>query len=183
MEIDVNDQSKINDTRKQRIDFAGPYYVAGQQIMTRKDETAINGPDDFKSGDKKVCSATGSTPAANIQKYLKDPANPGDQLVLFDVYQKCADALKAGDVDAVTTDNVILTGFVATNPNDFKLVGTKFTVEPYGIGLKKGDDQFREFINGVLEKIATDGRYAKAWTDTAGQFDPAIPAAPAIDRY
>jgi len=170
----------INDTRKQRVDFAGPYYVAGQQIMTRKDDNSITGPDSFKDGTKKVCSVTGSTPAANIAKYLKDQAT---QLVLFDVYSKCADALKTKQVDAVTTDNVILTGLISTDPTSFKLVGTKFTNEPYGIGVKKGDDKFRAFVNDVLEKIAKDGRYAKAWTTTAGKFDADVPEAPAVNRY
>jgi glutamate transport system substrate-binding protein len=170
----------INDERKKKVDFAGPYYEAGQQIMTRKDDSSITGPDSFKDGAKKVCSVTGSTPAKNIEPYLKDVAS---QLVLFDGYSKCADALKTKQVDAVTTDNVILTGFVANSPNDFKLVGTKFTKEPYGIGLKKGDTKFRTFLNDTLEKIAKDGRYAKAWTSTAGKVDPNTPTAPAVNRY
>jgi len=170
----------INDTRKQRVDFAGPYYVAGQQILTRKDDTSITGPDSFKDGTKKVCSVAGSTPATNIEKYLKDKAS---QLVTFDVYSKCADAVKNKQVDALTTDNVILSGFVSDNPNDFKLVGEKFTQEPYGIGLKKGDTAFRTFINDTLEKIAKDGRYETAWKDTVGKVDPKTPTAPAVNRY
>ncbi len=170
----------INDERKKRVDFAGPYYVAGQQIMTRKGDSSITGPDSLRDGTKKVCSVTGSTPAKNIEQYLKDKVT---QLVLFDVYSKCADALKNNQVDAVTTDNVILTGLVASSPGDFQLVGTKFTQEPYGVGLKKGDTAFRTFVNDVLEKIGTDGRYAKAWTATAGKFDPGTPTAPAVNRY
>jgi glutamate transport system substrate-binding protein len=170
----------INDTRKQRVDFAGPYYVAGQQIMTRKGDNSITGPESFKDGTKKVCSVTGSTPAKNIEQYLKDKAT---QLVLFDVYTKCADAVKNKQVDAVTTDNVILSGFVSQSPNDFQLVGSKFTQEPYGIGVKKGDTEFRTFINDVLEKIAKDGRYEKAWKDTVGKVDQNTPTPPAVNRY
>jgi glutamate transport system substrate-binding protein len=170
----------INDKRKERIDFAGPYYVAGQHILVRADDNSITGPDSFKAGDKKVCSVQGSTPAANIEKYL---ANKGTQLVLFDVYQKCVDALTNMQVDAVTTDNVILTGFIAKNEGKFKLAGEKFTEEPYGIGVKKGDTAFRNFINDLLEKIYTDGRYEKAWKDTAGKFDESTPKGPAVNRY
>jgi glutamate transport system substrate-binding protein len=170
----------INDKRKERIDFAGPYYVAGQHIMVKADDTSITGPDSFKTSGKKVCSVAGSTPAANIEKYLADKVA---QLVVFDVYQKCVDALTGGQVDAVTTDNVILTGFIAKNEGKFKLAGQKFTDEPYGIGVKKGDTAFRDFINDTLEKIYTDGRYAKAWTDTAGKFDSAVPTGPSINRY
>ncbi|HLL67585.1 MAG TPA: glutamate ABC transporter substrate-binding protein [Micromonosporaceae bacterium] len=170
----------INDKRKERIDFAGPYYVAGQHILVRKDESAITGPDSFKDGAKKVCSVTGSTPANTIKKYLQ---NEGSQLVLFDVYSKCIDALKQKLVDAVTTDNVILLGFIANNADQFKLAGEKFTEEPYGIGLKKGDTAFRTFINDTLEKAAEDGRYEKAWKDTAGKFDEKVPTAPPVNRY
>jgi glutamate transport system substrate-binding protein len=170
----------INDKRKQRIDFAGPYYVAGQDIMVKKDDSSITGPDSFKDGTKKVCSVTGSTPAEKIKTFVKDGAS---QLVLFDVYSKCADALKSGQVDAVTTDNVILLGLIDQNKEDFKLVGEPFTEEPYGIGLKKGDDKFRDFINDTLEDAAKDGSYEKAWKDTAGKVSPDTPTLPAIDRY
>jgi glutamate transport system substrate-binding protein len=170
----------INDKRKQIIDFAGPYYTAGQTILVRASDNSITGPDSFKDGTKKVCSVTNSTPAAKITEFLKDKAT---QLVLFDVYSKCIDALKQRQVDAVTTDNVILTGFMSTNEGQFKLAGEPFTQEPYGIGLKKGDNAFRTFINDTLEKAFTDGRYEQAWKDTAGKVDPDAPTPPSIDRY
>ncbi len=168
----------INDTRKQRVAFAGPYYVAGQDILVKAGDTSITGPDSFKDGTKKVCSVTGSTPAANIVQYLKDKL----QLVLFDVYSKCVDALKGGQVDAVTTDNVILLGYASKEPSVLKVVGKPFTQEPYGIGVKKDDTGFREFVNATLEKIYADGRYAKAWKDTVGDVAPA-PTGPGINRY
>jgi glutamate transport system substrate-binding protein len=170
----------INDKRKEKIDFAGPYYVAGQTILVKSSDSSITGPDSFKDGTKKVCSVTNSTPAANIEKYVKDKAT---QLVLFDKYGKCLDALKGGQVDAITTDNVILTGYISQNQGQFKLAGSTFTQEPYGIGLKKGDDKFRAFINDTLEKAFTDGRYLQAWKDTAGKFDTNPPATPTINRY
>ena len=168
----------INDTRKQRISFAGPYYVAGQDILVRKDDTSITGPDSFKDGTKKVCSVTGSTPAKKIEEYVKDKA----QIVLFGGYAECVEALKTKTVDAVTTDNVILLGFAAQEPNAVKTLNKPFTQEPYGIGVKKDDKAFRDFINDVLEKIYKDGRYAKAWADTVGNVAPA-PTGPSVSRY
>jgi glutamate transport system substrate-binding protein len=165
----------INDTRKQRITFAGPYYTAGQDLMVKKDNSDITGPETLKG--KKVCSVTGSTPAENIREYLASP----DQLTLFDEYSQCADSLENGQVDAVTTDNVILLGLIDKAPNDFKLVGKPFTEEPYGIGVKKGDTKFCEFINTTL-KDSKDA-YEKAWKDTAGKFDPNDPKIPTVDRY
>ena len=161
----------INDKRKQRITFAGPYYIAGQQLMVKADNTKINGPADLKANpDQKVCSVTGSTPSEQIKSYLASDA----QLVLFDVYDKCANALRTGQVDAVTTDNVILLGFVAKSDGAFKLVGEQFTKEPYGIGIPKGDVKFCEFINKTLRD--NEAAYNKAWADTAGKVEGAAPA-------
>ncbi|MFI7078253.1 glutamate ABC transporter substrate-binding protein [Micromonospora sp. NPDC049903] len=170
----------INDTRKERIDFAGPYYIAGQTILVRADESEITGPDSFKTTTKKVCSVQGSTPAKNIEPYL---SNVAEQLVVFDVYTKCLDALKGGQVDAITTDNVILTGYMSQNEGQFKLAGETFTEEPYGIGLKKGDNDFRTFLNDTLEASFTDGRYLEAWKNTAGKVDSADPKIPTVNRY
>ena len=168
----------INDARKQLIDFAGPYYVAGQDIMVATgNPLGIEGPDDLAG--KRVCSVEGSTPAQNIRDNY-----PEAQLTLFDVYSKCADALRNGQVDAVTTDNVILTGLVQGGQGAFELVGNPFTEEPYGIGLTKGDDDFRGFINDTLEQSFQDGSWAAAWDRTAGAItgEPA-PQPPTIDRY
>jgi glutamate transport system substrate-binding protein len=167
----------INDERKQVVDFAGPYYEAGQDIMVAKgNPEGIGGPDDLAG--KKVCSVTGSTPAENIRENY-----PEADLTEFDVYSKCAEALKNGQVQAVTTDNVILLGLISQDQEAFELVDKPFTKEPYGIGLKKGDTEFRNFINDTLEKIEQDGRWMAAWDATAGKVAPGAPTPPAIDRY
>jgi len=169
----------INDTRKQRVAFAGPYYVAGQDILVRKDDTSITGPDSFKDGTKKVCSVTGSTPAKKIEEYVKDKAS---QIVLFAGYAQCVDALKTKTVDAVTTDNVILLGFAHDEPNAVKVLAKPFTQEPYGIGVAKADTEFRTFVNDTLEKIYSNGKYEKAWKDTVGDVAPFVQG-PKVNRY
>jgi glutamate transport system substrate-binding protein len=167
----------INDERKQTVDFAGPYYEAGQDIMVAKgNPEGIAGPDDLAG--KKVCSVTGSTPAENIRENY-----PEADLTEFDVYSKCAEALKNGQVQAVTTDNVILLGLISQDEEAFELVDKPFTKEPYGIGVKKGDTEFRNFINDTLEKIEQDGRWLAAWDATAGKVAPAKPTPPKVDRY
>jgi glutamate transport system substrate-binding protein len=167
----------INDKRKQVVDFAGPYYVAGQDIMVKKgNPLGIKRPDDLAG--KKVCSVTGSTPVENIRTNY-----PQAKLTEFDVYSKCAEALKNDQVEAVTTDNVILLGLINQDPESFELVGKKFTQEPYGIGVKKGDTQFRNFINDVLERTYQDGRWQKAWEATAGKVATEQGTPPPVDRY
>jgi glutamate transport system substrate-binding protein len=157
----------INDERKERITFAGPYYVAGQQIMVSADNDEITGPEAFTDNPElKVCSVTGSTPSENIREYL---TNEQQQLVLFEEYSQCAESLENGQVDAVTTDNVILLGFVSESEGAFKLVGEQFTEEPYGIGITKGDVEFCEFINQTLQD--NEDAYIEAWEATAGQVE------------
>jgi glutamate transport system substrate-binding protein len=167
----------INDKRKQVVDFAGPYYEAGQDIMVKKgNPLGVKGPDDLAG--KRVCSVTGSTPAENMRTNY-----PQAKLTEFDVYSKCAEALKNGQVDAVTTDNVILLGLISADQESFELVGKPFTKEPYGIGLKKGDTLFRNFVDDVLEKARQDGRWMQAWEATAGKVATDSPTQPAVDRY
>jgi glutamate transport system substrate-binding protein len=166
----------INAARKERVSFAGPYYVAGQDLMVKKENTTITGPDSLKAAKVKVCSVSGSTPAERVKPYID-----ASQLVLFDVYSKCADALRNDGVGVVTTDNVILLGLIDKSEGAYKLVGKPFTQEPYGLGIKKGDVKFCEFIDSTLQKAVTDGRYQAAWEKTAGKVAGAAPAMPAHD--
>ncbi len=165
----------INDERKQLVDFAGPYFEAGQTIMVLESNSDINGPDDLAG--RRVCSVEGSTPAENIRT-----SYPEAELFPTGAYSDCLEPLRNGQVDAVTTDNVILSGFVDQNPGEFKLVGETFTEEPYGIGLELGDTEFRNWINDVLEAAYEDGRWEQAWEDTAGAVLD-TPEPPAVDRY
>ena len=167
----------INDTRKQRIDFAGPYYVAGQDIMVKKGDTSIKSVTDLNG--KKVCSVIGSTSIKNVQA----KAPQADISTSFDKYSLCAEALADGRVQAVTTDNIILLGLINAQPDAFELVGETFTTEPYGIGVKKGDDDFRDFINDVLEEIYESGEWEEAFDRTVGEAGEEAPEPPEVDRY
>jgi len=164
----------INDKRKEVVDFAGPYFEAGQMLMVLEGNDTITGPDDVLG--QPVCSVEGSTPAARIVDEY------GAVLVATDVYSNCLDPLRSEQVVAVTTDNVILSGFVDQNPGEFKLVGDPFSEEPYGIGLKKDDADFRAFINDVLDEAFADGTWARLFEETAGAVLE-TPEPPTVDRY
>ncbi len=166
----------INDARKQRIDFAGPYYVAGQDIMVKANDTSIRGVNDLAG--TKTCSVRNSTPAANIKRLV-----PTADLTEFDQYSDCVQALRDNRVTSVTTDNSILLGFVAASPTEFKIVGNKFTDEPYGIGVKRGDDAFRTFINDRLDAIYANGEWAKLFVATLGKLGIPTPTPPPVNRY
>ena len=179
-----NDQVKfiaatysITDSRKEKVDFAGPYLITGQSLLVRSDNTDITGADSLQNN-KKLCSVSGSTPAQRIKdKY------PGVQLQQYDTYSACVEALKNGAIDAVTTDEVILAGYAAQSPGTFKVVGKPFSEEKYGIGLKKGDSELRTKINDALEKMAKDGAWKAAFEKNLGKAGIPTPNPPAVDRY
>jgi glutamate transport system substrate-binding protein len=154
----------ITDDRKQKVSFAGPYFIAGQDLLVKADDTAITGPDSLNG--KKLCSVTGSTSA----KKVKDNYANTVQLQEYDTYSKCVEALNAGTIDAVTTDNVILAGFAAQDQykGKLKVVGKPFSEERYGVGIKKGDTDLCGKINTALEKMQSDGSWQKALDDTVG---------------
>lgn len=163
----------ITDTRKKKVDFAGPYFVAHQDLLVKKDST-ITGPEAL--GGKILCSVAGSTSAQKVKdKYAKDAA-----LQEFNTYSECVEALKTGTVEAVTTDDVILAGFAAQSPGEFKLVGKGFSDENYGIGLKKGDTAGKVAINTAIKKMIADGSWKKALESTVGPSGYKIPTAPTI---
>ncbi|MEU8231739.1 glutamate ABC transporter substrate-binding protein [Actinoplanes sp. NPDC048967] len=159
----------INDERKKVVNFGGPYYIAGQDLLVPTAST-ITGPESLAG--KKVCSVSGSTPAKRIQTEYKDA-----KLQQFDAYSKCVTALAGGQVDAVTTDDIILAGYASQDQyaGKFKVVGKKFSEEPYGVGLKKDDKAGCEKINEILKAAAADGSYKAAWDTTLGKSGQAAP--------
>jgi glutamate transport system substrate-binding protein len=165
----------INDNRKQRVSFAGPYFVAGQSLLVKSSNTDITGKDTLKG--KKVCSVTGSTPIQRVRDQ-----GLTDQIVEFQTYTQCVDQLLSGQVDAVTTDDAILKGYAAQQPDKLKVVGQPFSSEPYGIGLNHDDSALRGKINDILQAAYNDGTWQKIYDNTLGKSgSPASP--PALQRY
>jgi len=147
----------ISDARKQKVTFAGPYFVAGQDLLVRADDSSITGPENLTG--KKLCSVTGSTSAQKVKdKY------PGVQLQEFGTYSECVTALVSKGVDALTTDNTILAGYAsqAQYKGKLKVVGKTFSEERYGIGIKKGDTATCEKINTAIGKMISSGEWQKA---------------------
>ncbi|MFK0286729.1 glutamate ABC transporter substrate-binding protein [Streptomyces sp. NPDC090499] len=165
----------ITDERKAKVDFAGPYLLAHQDLLVKKDSTIAKGAD---LNGKKLCSVTGSTSAQNIQQTIAPKAN----LKEVGTYSECIAGLQSGAVDAVTTDDSILAGFAAQDKykGQFKLAGLKLSNENYGIGVKKGDSATVGKINTALEKMVSDGSWDKAVTKNFGPAEYKNEPAPKI---
>jgi glutamate transport system substrate-binding protein len=165
----------INDERKKKVDFAGPYLLAHQDLLVKKDSTIAKATD---LNGKNLCSVTGSTSAQNIHDTIAPKANLREN----SGYSECIAALQSGAVDAVTTDDSILAGFAAQDKfkGQFKLAGLKLSNENYGIGVKKGDSATVTKINTALEKMVSSGAWQTAVTKNFGPADYKNEPAPKI---
>lgn len=164
----------ITDERRQRVDFAGPYFLAHQDLLVRRNEEEITGPETLTG--RTLCSVTGTTSAALIKKKY------GTRLTLVEKprFSDCVTALAASDVDAVTTDDVILAGFAALPQYQGKLrvLGKGFSEEPYGVGIKKGNTELVTKVNAALQQYIADGSWSRALQSTVGPSGYRIPDPP-----
>ncbi|WP_328646204.1 glutamate ABC transporter substrate-binding protein [Amycolatopsis sp. NBC_00348] len=164
----------ITDKRKQQVSFAGPYFTTGQDLLVRRTAADITGPETLNS--RKLCSVTGSTPAQQV----KDKFAQAVQLVEYPRYPDCVTALLAGQIDAVTTDGVILAGYVARDPELLKVVGKPFSKENYGVGLRKGDTQGVSKIDDAIGKMVSSGEWLRSLNANIGPSGYQLPPPPEV---
>jgi glutamate transport system substrate-binding protein len=151
----------ITTDRDAEIDFSEPYFIAHGRILVPEDSD-IQGVEDLAG--RTVCTALGSTYEANLMN-----SAPEAELQLVDTYSECLELVQTGSVDAVSTDDVILTGMIVQDPT-LKLVGDELTVEPYGAGITEGDTEFKEFVDGVMADVKADGRWVDLFDTWIGQY-------------
>lgn len=154
----------INDERKQKNNFSLRYFAAGQSLLVKKG-SAIKSINDLGK-DTTVLSVKGSTSEQNIKE--KAPDAP---VQLYDDYAQAFSALKAGKGDVLTTDNAILMGMHKEDPN-YVLVGGLFTEEPYGMILKKGDDDFTKYVDDFLKELQDNGTLDNLYNKWFGEDAP-----------
>jgi glutamate transport system substrate-binding protein len=153
----------INQERDLEIEFSEPYYIARGRILVPQDSD-IRGIEDLAG--KRVCTALGST----YEETIREEAPEAD-LQLVDTYSECLELLQNGAIDAISTDDVILTGMIIQD-DTLQMVGDELTVEPYGAGIKEGDKEFQRFVSDTLEAAQEDGRWDEIYQEWVGQYVP-----------
>ncbi|MGB5953464.1 MAG: glutamate ABC transporter substrate-binding protein [Ornithinimicrobium sp.] len=151
----------ITDERKEKVQFAGPYFTAGQSLLVAADSD-ITGTEDLDG--QVLCSVTGSTSAPNVKEEV-----PGVQLQEYGTYSECVSQLANGTIQAVTTDDAILAGFAAQEQyaGQLMVVGDTFSEERYGVGLPKDADTCED-VNGIVEGLWEDGTMDTIIADNLG---------------
>ena len=166
----------ITDEREQLVAFAGPYFDTGQDLLVRLTSSEITGPDTLDG--RKLCAVSKSTSAQQV----KDRFSKAVELIEYPRYPDCVAALLAGQVDAVTTDAVILAGYAAQNPELLKVVGKPFSTERYGVGLRKGDADGVAKINQAIESMIDSGAWLDSLTRNIGPSGYALPSPPEVTQ-
>jgi glutamate transport system substrate-binding protein len=150
----------INAERDLEIDFSEPYYIAQGRILVPKGSD-IKGLEDLAG--TSVCTALGST----YEETIREDA-PDADLKLVDTYSECLELLQNEAIDAISTDDVILTGMIIQD-DSLEMVGDPLTTEPYGVGIKDGDKQLKDFVDGVLQTVEEDGRWEETYQKWVGR--------------
>ncbi len=155
----------INCVRWESVAFSAQYYPAGQKVLVGRDllDAAGLDQDDRVSAEKartllagkRICAPAGTTSIDNI----KQTVAPQAIAVTSTDNSACMVAFQNGEADGVSTDDTVLAGLAAQDPNAVVLNTDKLTPEPYGIGVNKERTDLVRFINGVLEDMRDDGRW------------------------
>jgi len=151
----------ITTDRDAEIDFSRPYYVARGRILV-PEGSDIAGVDDL--GGTRVCTALGSTYEGTLTEQAPDA-----ELDLVDAYSECLEKIQNESVDAVSTDDVILTGMIIQDES-LQLVGEPLTTEPYGVGIAEGETELAEFLDATVEESFEDGTWDELYEEWVGQF-------------
>ncbi len=166
----VADAMTITCSRRKQVDFSSVYYDAGQKILVPANSSARSVAD---LAGRPVCATVASTSLDTLRKQRPAPRP-------YTVAQRidCLVAMQQGLVSGVTSDDSILLGFRAQDPNT-KIVGARFADEPYGMAISQTHPDFVRFVNGVLAGMRRDGSWRALYAHWLGRFSTSIPAPPA----
>ena len=163
--------------RAKSIDFSSVYFNAGQEILVPSDSTIKSYAD---LAGKRVCAASANSTSLMTLAGFK--LSPAPQFWAGGSDTNCLVMLQQGQVDAISTDNVILQGLHAQDANT-KIVGPAFSVEPYGLAISKAHPEFTRFVNGVLANERSNGTWAAIYQRWLAPYSSDPTPTPPVATY
>lgn len=165
----VADILTVDCERAQQADFSADYFDAGQRVLVDQAST-VRGIGDLAG--RKVCAAAGTTSIQTL-------ADPRYRVIPVSAvnWADCLVMLQQGQVDAVSTTDLILLGIRSQDPYT-KIVGPRITYERHGLGFPKGREDFIRFVNAVLEDLKADGTWTAIYSRWIGDRLGPVPAPP-----
>lgn len=142
----------ITPERQQRLGFSSPYYTAGQLVVTREDNLAVTGIESLRG---KVAGIQINTTAALVLQKFPDVEvrqYPSIDLALQD--------LRNGNLAGVVGDGPTLRYFLTHGFQGLRAAGGLLTEEQYGIAMRPDDPELRAAVNGALQRLRDNGKFA-----------------------
>jgi polar amino acid transport system substrate-binding protein len=152
----------ITDERAEVVDFSEPYFLSGSLVMVPED-SEIESVEDLNG--KTVAVIQGS-----VQDTLVEERAPDAERVKFGKVSEAVLALKTGRADAYVHDDIVILTLAQENP-DLKPVGEPFEPLPYGIAVRKGDDEFSAWMDEQFASMREDGSFDALWEKHFGAIE------------
>ena len=161
----------ITEKRKQVVDFARPYFLAHQLILTSKN-LKITTLKELEGKTIAVVNASAGDIAAS-KAFGKSSPN----IKRFDNTPLALEELNNGGVDAMIGDVGVLQFYARQNPdkafNQCRDPG--FEEQYFGIGIAKGNKAVLDAVNKGLEAVIANGQYNEVYKKWFGTDAPKLP--------
>lgn len=138
----------ITPERAKEVDFTKEYTISNQVVVVKKD-SPIKDFEDIKN--KKIAVQLGTVADLYVEENYKNAI-----IVSHKKYLSAVEDVKTGKADCIIMDELPAKAIVAENDNLKILDGVLFQ-DKYGMIVKKGNDELKEQINKVLERMINDG--------------------------
>lgn len=140
-----------NAERRQKVSFTVPHFITGARLLV-KSASKVERIEDLE--DKNLAANKGSTPlkaveAANRERLLRIKIMETADIA------KSVEMVVKGEVEAFTTDDVLLYAQAASQPDpkSLKVVGKFLTTEPLAIMLPKTDPAFKKIVDAEMRRL------------------------------
>jgi len=143
------------DQRAETVAFSPVFFLAGTKLMVPVGSPVASYRD---LGGKTVVVGTGTTNADALRRLAKE-ARPAFSVVEMPDLATAYAALASGKADAFASDDILLAGFIASQPDGrrFQVVGDYLSYEPYAITLRRDDPAFSGLVRQSFERMAREG--------------------------
>jgi glutamate/aspartate transport system substrate-binding protein len=148
-----------NAERARTVAFSPVFFLAGTKLMI-----PLTGAVGFKVrsyrdlAGRTVVVGAGTTNAEAMRR-LAGSVSPPITVVEAPGLDAAFDMLAGGKADAFASDDILLSGFIATRPDGrrFGIVGDYLSYEPYAIALRRDDPAFADRVRLSFGRMASEG--------------------------
>jgi polar amino acid transport system substrate-binding protein len=154
--------------RWQKIAFSAEYYRSGQKVLVGRNLPGAANLSLKDLAGKRVCAPAGTTSLTKLQQVQ------GPLVVTAPTHTACLVLFQQGKADAITGDDTVLAGLAAQDPNTVVTKAPAITVEPYGLGMNKGNVFLARYVNRVIADLESSGEWTAMYDRwLAGPLGPA----------